>query len=448
MPTIVKPDETIKVPGVKPRTTSTGTNIRFNPFRFKIGKNPFHEKVHTLNTSSGQPQIKIPVPGEGLPRVIHFCADQSGCGFWRMLWPAHDLLAYNKAVVMNLYQMVFDPRFYGGVDAVRVQRQATDSQLEFMKFLRKTSNEFKRQTGKGFKILYDVDDICAPADCIADYNVCKQGFTEDKILENMKAIVALTDEMTVVSEYMKEHYKKYLEFDNITVLPNYAPKHIFDSSFDMNKILFNFKKNRKRPRILYAGSMTHFDVANRANQKDDFHHVVEAIHRDLTVDKKYEWVFMGGALPLSLRGFINKGIEFHPWSPLPEYAQVVKNLNCQIMLAPLVDNPFNKAKSNIKLTEGGMFGIPVVAQDLDCYNHNGWKYLFKTGADMMGQIESILKNEATFKQAVEFGKKYAEQYYLKDHLDEYIFLYTTPYGDEKRKDNKWFLGHNRGQFAS
>jgi hypothetical protein len=140
MPTIVKPDETIKVPGVKPRTTSTGTNIRFNPFRFKIGKNPFHEKVHTLNTSSGQPQIKIPVPGEGLPRVIHFCADQSGCGFWRMLWPAHDLLAYNKAVVMNLYQMVFDPRFYGGVDAVRVQRQATDSQLEFMKFLRKTSN--------------------------------------------------------------------------------------------------------------------------------------------------------------------------------------------------------------------------------------------------------------------------------------------------------------------
>ena len=452
MPSISNTVEPVKVPGIKPKEPSAvPSKPAFSFFKSFV---PISEKFGMIPISNykttpvSRPKIKIPVPGEGLSRIVQFCADQSGCGFWRMLWPAADLLAYNKAVMMNLYQMVLDPRFYAGLDAVRVQRQATDAQLEFMKFLRKTSNEYKRQTGKGFKILYDVDDICAPYECIADYNVCKQGFENEKLLQNMKEIVNLTDEMTVVSEYMKEHYKKYLEFDKISVIPNYAPKHIFDSSFDMNKILFNYKKNRKKPRILYAGSMTHFDLINQANQKDDFYHVVDFILKDLVQDKKYEWVFMGGALPHKLKPCINKGIEFHSWSPLPEYAQAVKNLNCQIMLAPLIDNPFNRAKSNIKITEGGMFGIPVIAQDIDAYNFDGWKYLFKTGQQMMQQIENILKNEQTFRQAVEFGRKYAEKYYLKDHLDEYILLFTTPYGDEKRKANEYFLRNNPRQFEA
>ena len=447
MPKIVQLDDTIKVPNVKPLEEKiTETSKFFWPFNLKIGYVPMRDNFSSKTKVISTPQFKLPIPGEGLPRAVHFCADQSGCGFWRMLWPSQDLLAYNKAVVMNVYQMIFDPRFYGGIDAVRVQRLATAPQLEFVKHLRKVSDQYKRQTGKGFKILYDVDDICAPADCIADYNVCKQGFTEDTILHHMKEIVKECDEMTVPSECMRQHYKKYLEYDKISVLPNYAPKHIFDPSFDMNKILFNYKRNRKKPRVLYAGSMTHFDVANRANQKDDFYHVVDYIIKDLTQDKKYEWVFMGGALPLRLRQYIGKGVEFHTWSPLPEYAQAVKNLNCQIMLAPLVDNTFNRAKSNIKLTEGGMFGIPVIAQNIECYNFNGWKYLFTTGSEMMEQIDKILKNEGTFKTAIEFGRKYAEQYYLKDHLDEFTLLYTTPYGDDKRKNNKWFYEHNREQF--
>lgn len=444
MAKIVNVKEDVKVPGVKPKEEILNKNIWFNPFNKKIGQNL--PMIRPIGKSLSAPKIKIPRPGEGLPRVVHFCADQSGCGFWRMIWPSCDLLAYNKAVVMTQYQMIFDPRYYVSLDAVRVQRQATDSQVEFVQFLRKTSNELKRQTGKGFKILYDVDDICAPADYINDYNVCKEGFTEDKILHNMKKILSYCDEMTVVSEYMRQHYQKYLEYDKISILPNYAPKHIFDPSNNIERSVYNYKKNRKKPRILYAGSMTHFDIANRTNQKDDFYHVVDYIMKDLLQEKKYEWVFMGGACPMKLRQFIGSGLEFHTWSPLPEYAQKVKDLNCQVMLAPLADNPFNRAKSNIKITEGGMFNIPVVAQDIDAYNADGWKYLFKTGQDMMNQIAAILKNEETYRAAIKHGREYAEQFYLKDHLDEYILLYTTEYGDEKRKENKWFVKNNPKQF--
>lgn len=191
MPSISTTVEQVQVPGIKVKAVPTVAPAHsffksFIPIKERFGRIPIS---NPRKPQMARPKIKIPSPGEGLPRVVQFCADQSGCGFWRMLWPAADLLAYNKVVMMNLYQMVLDPRFYGGLDAVRVQRQATDSQLEFMKFLRKTSNEYKRQTGKGFKILYDVDDICVPYASIADYNVCKQGFENDQLLVNMKEIV-------------------------------------------------------------------------------------------------------------------------------------------------------------------------------------------------------------------------------------------------------------------
>jgi len=232
-------------------------------------------------------------------------------------------------------------------------------------------------------------------------------------------------------------------------VPNYAPKHLVDVGINIEKNIYNYKKSRnknKKPRILYAGSATHFDITNAAGQQDDFRHVINYIWKDLTVDKKYEWVFLGGALPMRLTPFIGKGIEFHPWSPLPEYPDKIRNLNCQIMLAPLANNVFNKAKSNIKLTEGGVFGIPVIAQNLDCYNFDGWKYLFNNGDEMMSIIEHVLKTEKNYKEAIDFGRKYAERYMMKDHLDELVTLYTTPYGDEKRKEYKMFYGLNKEQF--
>jgi len=445
MPEFVNTSTDIKVPGVVPLTTNTlpRPTHPLNPYQKKIGYNPIGKAWPAI------PKIepKLQAPGEGLPRVIHYCADQSGCGFWRMIWPANDLLAYNKAVVMTMYQMVTLAQFYNGIDAVRLQRQCTDNQLEFVKFLRTVSDEFKRHTGKGFRIIWEIDDVVLPKDDIPDYNTCKTGFTDDKIHTTVKEIMTYVDEMTVVSEYMRQHYKKHLNFDRISVIPNYAPRHLVDIGFNMEKILFNYKKSKnKKPRILYAGSATHFDISNRNWQKDDFHHITDLIMKDIMVDKKYEWVFLGGALPLKLRQFIGKGIEFHPWSPLPEYPDKIRNLNCQIMLAPLADNVFNRAKSNIKLTEGGTFGIPVVAQNIDCYNSDGWKYLFNTGDEMMQLIEYILRNQTNFKEAVEFGRSYADKYYLKDHLDELVTLYTTPYGDPKRKEHKFFYENNREQF--
>ncbi len=443
MPTFVEPKTDKRVPGIVPRpiTPTELTNIT-NPFVNAIGNSPFDKFKKAFKTGS---TFKIPMPGEGLPRVIHYIADQSGCAFWRMIWPGDELLANNKAVVMSLYQMVNLPEFYLGITAVRLQRQCTPHQRDFIARLRKISEAMKEQIGKGFKIIYEIDDICFPKECIPNYNVCRDAFDNDEISEMLQEIIPMTDEMVVVSETMADHYRKHLNFDRISVIPNYAPKYWLDRGYNEYDRITNYRNHKKKPRILYAGSGTHFDVQNRTNQVDDFDHVVNFIGQDLAVHKKYEWVFLGG-LPLKLQQFIGKGVEFHPWTAITEYPELIKKINPNIMIAPLADNIFNRAKANIKLTEGAAFGIPVVAQNLDCYNKDGeWKWLFNDAREMKSHIDQIMASERTYKDAMQFSREYAEKYWMKDHMDEWLLIYETPYGDPKRKQNPHFARYNKEQ---
>jgi len=259
-------------------------------------------------------------------------------------------------------------------------------------------------------------------------------------------LVKNCDEMTVPSEHMRQHYIKHLNYDKISVIPNYAPKNWIDRGYDKDHVLENYRKHKSKPRILYAGSGTHFDVANKVNQQDDFAGVVDAIAKDIMVDKKYEWVFLG-AIPNKLRQFIGKGIEFHQWCAITEYPEMIKKLKVNISIAPLQDNAFARSKANIKLTEAGMQGIPCVAQNLDCYNFNGWKYLFDTSDELFKKIDEIVSSELKYEEASDFAKHYSDAYMLQDHLDEYVLLYTTDYGDEKRRECRSFVQNNPKQFV-
>lgn len=448
MPTIVKNNSTKKLDNAIPIPNrfkqETYSNLSFpfgREFKLKLFDNSSQELLKYRQSSKAH----IPIPGEGLPRVVHYCADQSGCAFWRMLWPSDELLAHNKAVVMTLYQMVTVGQFYQGIDAVRLQRQCTQPQVQFIKYLRELSDQMKANTGKGFRIIWEVDDIVCPAQDIPDYNVCKSSFAGDEVLRNVREVTQYVDEMTVVSEYMKNHYKKHLNFEKISVIPNYAPKCWIDRGYDREKIQLKYNKHKSKPRILYAGSGTHFDVENHVGQKDDFEHVVEAIIKDITLYHKYEWVFFG-ALPMKLRQFIGKGVEFHPWVSITEYTEKLSEMNVNITIAPLKNNNFSRSKANIKLTESGAQGVPCIAQNLECYNSDGWKYTFNDSDELFQKIDEIMESEESYMSASDFSREYAMKYILKDHLDEYLLLYTTEYGSEERKKNENFVRNNQSQF--
>jgi len=368
-------------------------------------------------------QNKQEEPSEvNLPRVVQFGADLSGCGLYRLGWVSHLLNYQGHMMVTDTTVMVLDPRWYVNVKSVRLQRQATPAQLEFVKFLKEVQKEHK------FKIIYEVDDEVFRED-IPDYNKFKTAFTSDEIRNTVVNIIDLCDEMTVTCDYMRDLYKLRTGKQEITVIPNFPAKWWIGNYFDPNRINALYDKNKKKPRLLYAGSGAHFDVENRVGQKDDFEHVVKAI---IDSRHKYQWVFMG-AFPLALRPYIERGeIEFHHWQRLYDYPAKIHELGVQMMVAPLQDNSFNRSKSDLKFIEACAYGLPAACQDMCTYKEAEIK--FKTGEEMLYKIEEELRRAGHYKNSVYRRRKIAEDRFLEldKNLGCYQELFTLPYGDPKR----------------
>lgn len=386
---------------------------------------PFSQGQTRLPAAPPQPlQVgKQEEPSEvHLPRVVQFGADLSGCGLYRLGWVSHLLNYQGHMMVTDTTVMVLDPRWYVNVKAIRLQRQATAAQLEFVKFLKEVQREHK------FKIIYEVDDVVFRED-IPDYNKFKTAFTSDEIRNNVVNIINLCDEVTVTCNFMRELYQNRTGKQEITVIPNFPAKFWIGNYFDPNRINALYDKNKKKPRLLYAGSGAHFDVENRVGQKDDFEHVVKAI---IDSRHKYQWVFIG-AFPLALRPYIDRGeIEFHQWQRLYNYPAKIHELGVQMMVAPLQDNPFNRAKSDLKYIEACAYGLPVACQDLCTYENAEIK--FKTGEEMMYKIEEELRRTGHYKNSVYKRRRVAEDRFMEldKNLGCYQELFTLPYKDPNR----------------
>lgn len=370
---------------------------------------------------------KTEQPSEvSLPRIVQFGADLSGCGLYRLGWVSHLLNYQGKAMVTDTNVMVLDPRWYVNCKAVRLQRQATTPQKEFIKFLKEVQKQFN------FKIIYEVDDVVFRED-IPDYNKFKTAFTSDEIRNNVVEIINMCDEVSVTCDFMKELYQSRTGKKEITVIPNFPAKFWIGNYFNPDRINQLYDKNKKKPRVLYAGSGAHFDVENRVGQKDDFEHVVKAI---IDSRHKFQWVFIG-AFPPPLRPYIERGeIEFHPWQRLYDYPQKIHDLGVQMMVAPLQDNAFNKSKSDLKYIEACAFGLPVACQDLCTYKDAEIK--FKTGEEMIHCLDEELRRAGHYKNSSHKRRKVAENRFLEHeyNLNCYTELFFMPYGDPKRVNLK------------
>jgi O-antigen biosynthesis protein len=352
-----------------------------------------------------------PRPAElDLPRFVHYPADQSGCSAWRMSWVGHLMNYHQKAMVQESTVMITNPEWYQGVKVVRIQRQATPHQKEFVKFLKSLQPQI------GFRLVYEIDDIVFRED-IPEYNKFKFAFDADEIRNSSMEIMQLCDEVSTTNPFIAKYYKEKANITS-TVIPNFPARWWIGNFYNESRIKWLYDQNKKKPRILYAGSGAHFDVDNKTGQKDDFEHVIKAI---VDTRHKFQWVFLG-AFPLSLKPYIdNKDIEFHQWQRFYEYPKKISELDITMMVAPLQDNNFNKAKSDLKYIEA-CCGLPIACQDLVTYEQAPIK--FKTGSEMIEQIEATIRDHKAYRQNIPFWRSVAEDRFLEHdkNIDCYLEL--------------------------
>ena len=382
---------------------------------------PTQTYLHKSETTGSLPAPEV--PGTGLKRAINYLADYGGCGYYRCMAPNLLLNLYQKSVIIESTAMILDPRFYQTVEAVKLQRQATPQQLQFVKVLKQISQQ------KPLKLIYEVDDVVFAED-IPMYNRNRDAFTAPEIQNSIKEILSMMDEITVTCDYFKDYIIEKSGNKKVSVVPNYLMKWWFDRYYNLADLIKKYDKNKKKPIVAIFASGTHVDVANRVNQQDDFAAVVQHIIKTRT---EFQWHFYG-SYPLGLKPFIDKGeIKFFPWVQLPDFPQAMANSGAQVTFAALQDNNFNRCKSNIKLIEAGALGIPCVCPDMVTYKDAFLKY--KTGDEFIDCLKSTLKNQSTYAEQCKKARAHAEKFWLDDekNLMKYHEAYFTPFGSKDRK---------------
>lgn len=362
-----------------------------------------------------------------LPRYVNYLADYGGCGHWRVLWAEQVINAKGIGISTSLSSMVFQKDWYKGIKCIKLQRQAGSHQLEFVKFLKGIQEEC------GFRLVYEIDDVVFAED-IPDYNKFKPAFNTPEIRQNAVDIINLCDEVVVTCDFMRRLYEERTGKKEITVIPNFPPASWLGRWYNPQSVYRSYTNNKAKPRILYAGSGAHYDVGNKTGGKDDFSDILDYV---IETREKFQWVFVG-AFPPPLLPYIKDGsIEFHKWQSMLDYPKLLSELQVQLMIAPLEDNNFNRAKSDIKFIEAATLGIPCLCQRMVTYESCPESLRF-TGIDEFRQkVEATLKwnNRKTYKHNIkvlhDMGAKRALE--NPENIGCHVELYNTEYGSQERK---------------
>lgn len=388
-----------------------------HPFTNPFPESPFH--------NSPIPK-KEPEAKEGGNRYINFNAGNDGCMAYRRGFVSNHIKLSGYGDVTDLTKMIGDKNFYSDIKSISLQRQAAAHQKQFMQFLKSIQPEF------GFKLIYEVDDVVFREE-IPNHNASKHGFDSDEIRQNCVDMINMVDEVTVTCQYMKDLYIEKTGQERITVVPNFMPHWWIGHQYDYRAICDNLDKNKKKPRIVYAGSGAHFDVKGNAGGQDDFSHILKFI---IDNRHKYQFVFIG-AYPPALHNYIqSKEIEFHVWKSILEYPNFLASLNAQLFIAPLMDIPFNRSKSDIKFMEAAQLGIPCICQDMVTYSSAPDLLKFTTAEELADKIEILTnwKNRSKYYKLVPELRKLGETRFLEHPQNIGCFLEAldTPWGSNQR----------------
>jgi len=358
--------------------------------------------------------------------VVLHPADNGGCGHYRMKFASWAASTLRRDIrIIESSKLIPIPDFYRDVRLVRVQRQVSDMQFQYiLKFLNPLSKKI------GFWLSYDIDDVMHKDD-IPKYNSGWEAYQNDQYMINIEQIMNLCDYITVTTEEIKQYYHKRFNVpsQNILVVPNYLPRWWIGEGYNLDRIAARYDQNiTTKPRIGFACSITHFDIFNRNDGVDDFSHINDFIRS--TVDK-YQWVFVGGH-PKQLEDLIaDKKIEAYSGFDILNYPAFFNNLNIDVVVAPLQNNVFNRCKSNIKFLEMSALGIPCICQNIEAYRRYT-DLLFDTANDLQNKIDDILSNKLNYlniikdnRHIIDYGGTNAPNgWWLENNMSKWFELFT------------------------
>jgi len=332
------------------------------------------------------------------PRIMALPFNNHGVGQYRVIEPLRALA--NKCQIQASFMPNHDVPGKNGeylipyeVDVARIDPDVY--------FIHNGFHNFNIEMLKRNKRFFSIKQILGIDDLMHEppphHLLHENGYKDIK--KRIRTALSYCDRLIVSTEPLAEAYSDYIE--DIKIIPNGLNSESW--------INLNIQRGiSNKTRIGWAGAGQH---------ACDFDIIIPVVMD--TMDS-VEWVFFGDC-PSELKD----KVEYHPGVPFQLFPEKLASLGLDLAVAPLAHNKFNEARSNLKLLEYGILGIPVICSDIEPYQHlpvtrvkNHTRAWVKAINEHISDIDSSYELGNQLKQVV------LENYLLNNHLDSWFKAMT------------------------
>lgn len=319
-------------------------------------------------------------------KILFIVPSYGATGWYRANVPGRALA--ERGHVCHLDTTV-DPAIVWEYDLLVFTNPATEAALGVI--------QYAKSSGK--RVIADVDDDPWH---MSDANP-HMGHWNEQERTLVEACLQQSDRLTTTNPFLADWLTKFNP--SVMVLPNCLPGEHWSVT----------KSPHKKTVIGWLGGLTHYD---------DLLMVSEPVNQLLASRNDIE-------LHLSI-------FEEHPFMPkekvkiLPvkmevaDYADLFTEID--IGIAPLVDNHFNRSKSDLKFLEYGAASVPCVASDISTYTrsirHGENGFLASTGEQWAEHLTKLIEDASLRERIAVEARKTAEGRFI----DKQIGLWEKAYG--------------------
>jgi hypothetical protein len=247
----------------------------------------------------------------------------------------------------------------------------------------------KMAKAQGVKTWVDYDDFLldVPTD-----NPTAKHYRSEATMKCVAECIATADVVTVSTPFLAEKLAPLNT--NIVVIPNALNTKLFN----IEAPVVGVEQNNV---ILWRGSATH-----RADYSTVAEQLVELAYRPEL--KAWAWVFLGDR-PWFTELMPPKNVVCMEPLDVIEYHSFIKTLKPALMFVPLVENDFNKCKSNCAWLEASYAGAVVAAPHMQEWKRSG---IVQGVADSFGKnITHLVENPAIRQRCANLSREY-----IREHL--------------------------------
>jgi glycosyltransferase involved in cell wall biosynthesis len=244
----------------------------------------------------------------------------------------------------------------------------------------------------------------------------KVGFNvEDNIsrMDYLRDSFRRADMVSVTTEELKKKINGLNS--NVKVLPNLIDFDIYP------KVEFV----KKEVRIGWQGGVSHYE---------DLFMIVPAIKKIMQKHSNVKFVFFGDTKFYGLfKDIPQDRIEWHNWVQYAAYPYKLATLNLDIGLCPVIDNEFNRAKSEIKFLENSVFKVPSICSNIPPYTPvvDGQNSLLANDNEWFDKIDGLIQDK---EKRIKMGQRAYDYCFENCNADTKAHLWLDAYDSILKKD--------------